>query len=190
MSPLPGRARSQPRSCRGAPLPLGGACPAARRAVRGQRKPCPQRAPTSPRPLDTEASSRAAPDRRLTGSRLSCQSDTVSSEWPAHQSLRAGVLFGSSALRPFGPSALRPFGPSVLLRSLLLGRPGPSAALGSLVLLGLISPFFSDTSGSCRRSGSPRVPEAWIIQVLLGEAKLPRKCLRESYVERGRFADS
>lgn len=93
-------------------------------------------------------------------------------------------------LRLFGSSALRPFGPSVLRRSLLLGCPGPSATLESLVLLGLISPFFLRHFRVLRRSGSPLVPEAWVIQVLLGETKLPRECLRESYVERGRFAHS
>lgn len=32
---------------------------------------------------------------------------------------------------------------------------------------------------------NPRVPEAWGAQVLLGKAKLPKECFRNSYLERG-----
>lgn len=32
---------------------------------------------------------------------------------------------------------------------------------------------------------NPRVPEAWRAQVLLGKAKLPKECFRNSYLERG-----
>lgn len=88
------------------------------------------------------------PDLGLTGSRQPCQS-----EWPTDQSpcfpqsgrpTNHRARESSSALRPFGPSALRFSGVPCCW-----ALPGPSAALESFVLLGLISPFFSDTSGSC-----------------------------------------
>lgn len=119
------------------------------------------------------------PDLGLTGSRLACQSDTLSSEWPTDQSPCAGILFGSSALRPFGSPAFPVARPS---RAFRRARKLSSSWFNF--------PFFLRHFRVLRRSGSRRVPEAWVIQVLLGEAKLPRECLRESYVERGRFADS
>lgn len=126
------------------------------------------------------------PDLGLTGSRLPCQS-----EWPTDQS----PCFPQSG-RPTNhraresSSALRPFGPSVLRRSLLLGPPRAFRRARKLRSSWFNFPFFLRHFRVLRRSGSRRVPEAWVIQVLLGEAKLPRECLRESYVERGRFADS
>lgn len=119
------------------------------------------------------------PDPGRTGSRRSCPSDTFSSEWPADQSPCAGVLFGSSALRPFGSSALAVAGPSgAFRRARKLSSPWFNF------------PFWLRHFRVPRRSGSPRVPEGWVIQVLRGEAKLPKECFRESYVERGRLADS
>lgn len=119
---------------------------------------------------------------------------------PADQSPRA---VHSSALRPFGssarrPSALRPFGSSPFAPSALRlvgvrrcgAFPGlPPAPKRSSCWFKFPFLFFSFFPPRhfrvLRRPGSPRVPEAWLAQVLPGKAKLPRKCFRESSVERG-----
>lgn len=74
-------------------------------------------------------------------------------------------LLGRSVLRLLGSSAFSVAGPSPARR-----RPGKPFSARCL--------FFSHFRVFCR-SGSPRIPEAGLLQLRLGKAELSRECLRK-----------